>query len=114
MLISISKTVKGGKSTNHTCDIDINCSESCKRNCSHVLRSDPERKKGCCLIVQRLRHQNGRRAIFTVGGEIETNWHVGFRNHPVLQVVCHPWVTQMRGCFDCLNRMRSYVMIFLG
>lgn len=93
MLISMSQRVNGRM--NYTCNIDVNSGESCKRNRGHVLCTDPQRKIRCGLIVQRLRHQDGCRAIFTVGGQIETNRHVGFRNHPVLKVVRHPWVTQM-------------------
>lgn len=91
----------------HTCYVDINCSESSERHCSNILSSNPEIEKGRSLVVQRLGHQNGRGAVFAVRGEVETNWHVGFGDHPILQVVRHPWVTQLRCRLDCLNNMRS-------
>lgn len=94
----------------HTCYIDINCSESSERNRSNVLRSNPERENGCGLVVQRLGHQNGRGAVFAVGGKVEANWHVGFGDHPILQVVRHPRVAQLRRRLDCLNKMRSWIM----
>lgn len=95
------------KNKSHTCYIDINYSESSERNRSDVLRSNPEREKGRGLVVQRLGHQDGRGAVFAVWGKVETNWHVGFGDHPILQVVRHPRVAQLRRRLDCLNKMRG-------
>lgn len=98
-------------SRNHTCDININGCEGCERHGSDILRSNPEIEEGSGFVVQRLRDQNGCRAIFTIWREVETNGHVGFGHHPVLQVVGHSRIAQLRGRLDCLNGRKSYIKI---
>lgn len=100
----MSKKTKQSKREMFTRDVNINSCEGCKRHRGHVLGSDPQREIGRGLVVQRLGHQNGRRAIFPVGREVETNRHVGFGHHAVLQVVGHPRVAQLRGGLDSLTR----------
>ncbi|TNN67991.1 hypothetical protein EYF80_021783 [Liparis tanakae] len=86
-----------------TCNIDINRRESGKRHRGHILRSDPKGEDGRGLVVQRLGHQNGRRAVLAVGREVETNRHIGFGDRAILQVIGHPRITQLRSRLDALK-----------
>lgn len=97
-----------------TCNIDIDCREGSQGNSCHVLRPHTQWEVRRCLVVEWLWHQDRCRAVLTVWGEVEPYWHVGFRDHPVLQVVGHPWVAQMRGGFDCLSRMGSEIITLLS
>lgn len=93
---------------NQTCNVDINGGEGCERHRGNILRSNSQREKGRGFIVQRLRHQNGRRAVFTIGREVESDRHVGFGHHPVLQVIGHSGVAQLRGGLDSLDGRGKY------
>lgn len=86
-----------------TCDVDINGGEGGEGHRRHVLRSDPKVEEGSGLVVQRLGHQDGRRAVLAVRGQVETHGHVGLGHHAVLQVVGHPGVAQLGGRLDCLE-----------
>lgn len=88
-----------------TCDVDINGGEGGERHRRHVLRPHPEVEEGCGLVVQRLRHQDGRRAVLAVRGEVEPDGHVGLGHHAVLQVVGHPGVAQLGRRLDGLDGM---------
>lgn len=95
------------ESGNPTCNVDINGGEGCERHRGNVLRSNSQMEKRRGFVIQRLGHQDGRGAVFTVRGEVEPDRHVGFGHHPVLQVVGHPGVTQLGGGFEGLEWRRK-------
>lgn len=85
-----------------TCDIDVNSGKGCQWDSSNILGSDPQHKVPGGLIVQGLRYQDGGRAVLSIWGQVEANWHVGLWDHAVLQIVRYPGIPQRGGGFDGL------------
>lgn len=93
--------------SSHTCDINIDRGECCQRNCSHILCSHPQQKPLGCFIIQWLSYQDWSRTIVSVWSQVETNWHVGLWDKPLLQVVSDTGISKGRSCFDCLHSSKS-------
>lgn len=85
-----------------TCDVDVDRGEGRQRHSGDILHSNPQHEIPGGLVVQGLRHQDGGGAVLSVGGQVEANWHVGLRDHAVLQVVSHPGIPERRSGLDVL------------
>lgn len=76
--------------------------EGGERHSGDVLHSHPEREAACGLIVEVLRHDDGRRAVRPVRFDVKQHGHVGLWHLTLLHVVGHPGVVQRRRGLDGL------------
>lgn len=98
-----------------TCDVDVDRGEGRQWYSSDILSSNSQHEVPGGLVVQGLCHEDGRRTVLSVGGQVEANWHVGLWDHAVLQVVRYPGIPKRGGGFDVLfgakKRIQGFNMI---
>lgn len=95
--------------------IDINCSEGSQWYSSNILSSHSQNEIPGGLVVQGLCHQNGRRTILAVGGQVKANGHVSLWDHPIFQIIGYPWIPKSGGGFNglCGYKGRRQKTLFL-